>query len=309
MNNLLDLIQGTIGSEILDFLENDDVIEVMCNPDNKIWVDTLSKGSFFTGITADPISSRGVITLVANSVDTEVNTINPILSAELPGCGSRFQGMLPPCVENPSYTIRKKALLIFTLQDYVDKKIMTHEQKATIVSAVSDKKNILIAGGTSSGKTTLANAVLNEMANFEERILILEDTKELQCSAPNCVFMRTTDHASLKDLLQSVMRFNPDRICVGELRNGAAIELLKAWNSGHPGGFCTIHADSCEKGLKKLGQYISEVSIMPQNDLIADSVDLIINIKKEGLRRFVKEIAEVEDFDVSKNKFTLKVIL
>ncbi len=290
----LNLINTALGKEILCYLKDDDVIEVMLNPDKKLWIDTLSEGRKNTGIEILESTSRKIINLVANSVETVVDKENPILSAELPGTGSRFQGMLPPTVINPSFTIRKKAIKIFTLEDYLERKTMTEQQYSAISKAVKERKNILVVGGTSTGKTTLCNAIINEMAKYDNRIVILEDTQELQCSAEDVVFMRTTDNVTMRDLLKSTMRYRPDRIMVGEIRGGEALDLLKAWNSGHPGGICTIHANDCKGGLEKLEQYIQEVATSPQERLIASAVDIVVTIKKQGKRRYIDSIMELE---------------
>lgn len=292
----LELINTALGEEILQYLHDDDVVEVMLNPDKKLWIDTLSQGRIQTDIEIPHTSSMRIINLVASAVETVVSKENPIISAELPGTGSRFQGMLPPTVVNPSFTIRKKAIKIFTLKDYLEKETITEKQYEIICRAVKDRKNILVVGGTSTGKTTLCNAIINEMAKYDNRVVILEDTQELQCSAQDVVFMRTTDNATMRDLLKSTMRFRPDRIMVGEIRGGEALDLLKAWNSGHPGGVCTIHANDCKSGLEKLEQYIQEVATTPQQKLIASSVDVIITIKKQGIRRYIDSIMELEGY-------------
>ena len=292
----LELINTALGYELLEILKDDDVIEVMLNPDKKLWIDTLSQGRKDTGLTIEPTSSLRIINLVANAVETVVNKEDPILSAELPETGSRFQGMLPPTVTNPSFTIRKKAISIFTLEEYMEKETITPKQYTTICSAVKERKNILVVGGTSTGKTTLCNAIINEMSKYDNRIIILEDTQELQCSAQDVVFMRKTKNTTMRDLLKSTMRFRPDRIMVGEIRGGEALDLLKAWNSGHPGGICTIHANDCKAGLEKLEQYIEEVAASSQQRLIASAVDVVITIKKDGTRRYVDSIMELRGY-------------
>ena len=203
-----------------------------------------------TGITVDAADAERVIYIVATSVHVTCNRENPILSAELPGTGSRFQGMLPPVTQpGPAFTIRKKASKIFTLSEYVSSGTMTIPQSEFIKRSVREKKNILIAGGTGSGKTTLVNAILCEVASTEDRVVILEDTQELQCAARDAVFLRSIPNlVSMTELLKSTMRLRPDRIVVGEVRGAEALDLLRAWNTGHPGGCCTVHADSAKKG-------------------------------------------------------------
>ncbi len=296
----LELFKNALG-KLNKFLEDKDVIEIMVNPDNKVWVDTLSKGRKYTEIVMKPHDTRRIINIIATNSEEVMKKESTIISAELPNCGSRFQGMIPPAVANPSFTIRKKASLIFTLEDYVKKEAMTIKQYEKIKEAIKTKLNILVVGGTSTGKTTLTNALINEMSKYDNRIVILEDTQELQCSNEDHVFMRTTPHTSMRDLLKSTMRYRPDRILVGEIRGGEALDLLKAWNSGHPGGVSTIHANSSESGLQKLEQYILEVSSDPQIRAIAEAINLIIFIKKEKEKRKVNDILEVIGIDDNNN--------
>ncbi|WP_177160636.1 P-type conjugative transfer ATPase TrbB [uncultured Fusobacterium sp.] len=292
----LEFFEDNLGQEILNLKKDPDVIEIMLNPDRKLWVDTLSKGMYFTGIYVEPSKSISIINLVANAVGTTVGLTNPRISAEIPGDGSRFEGTLPPIVANPSFTIRKKALLVFTLDDYVKNGTMTQNQKDVIVKGVLDRKNMLVIGGTSSGKTTLTNAIINEMVVTKHRLLILEDTQEIQSKAENTVFMRTSDYANMQDLLKTCMRYRPDRIIIGEIRSGEALDLLTAWNSGHPGGISTIHSDTPEGGLKQLEQYIQRVSVSKQQELIAMTVDYLVVITKENNVRKVKCIKEMLGF-------------
>ena len=194
----------------------------------------------------------------------------------------------------------EKALLVFTLDDYVKNNSMTERQKEILIKAVYERKNILVIGGTSSGKTTLTNAIINEMSCLNQRLLILEDTQEIQSKAENTVFFKTSDTVNMQDLLKSCMRYRPDRIIIGEIRSGEALDLLTAWNSGHPGGISTIHSDTPVGGLKQLEQYIQRVSVSKQQELIAMTVNYLVVIVKENNTRVVKEIKEVKGFENGK---------
>lgn len=237
-----------------------------------------------------------IIKLVASGTGAEVNESTPILSAEFPGSGSRFQGILPPVVSAPVFTIRKKALMIFTLADYVNQGTLTGEEKEILCRAVSEKKNILVTGGTGSGKTTLVNALLHEIARSGDRIVIIEDTLELQCAAPDTVFLRAKEGvATMNDLLKATMRLRPDRIVVGEVRGGEALSLLKAWNTGHPGGCATVHANNALAGLIRLEQLIQEAAVSVSRELIAEAVDLVVHIERRGYGRKITEIVEIQE--------------
>lgn len=290
-DRLTTMLATALGDVAGGLLLDDSIIELMLNPDGKLWIDRLGQGRSFTGHTMTPADAERVIFIVASSVGLTCNKDTPILSAELPRSGSRFQGILPPIVQRPTFTIRKKAVKIFTLEDYVCQEILKPAHADIIRHAIVSRKNILIAGGTGSGKTTLTNAILNEIAATQDRVVIIEDTQELQCNADDCVSLRTKEEcASMTDLLRATMRLRPDRIVIGEVRGPEALALLKAWNTGHPGGCATLHADSAERALSRLEQLVFEAGISAANRLIAEAVNLIVFIEKHGVSRQVREI-------------------
>jgi type IV secretion system protein VirB11 len=288
------MLKTAFGPVVNQCMEDSSVVEIMLNPDGRLWVDRLGHGREDTGHSLYAKDAERVIFLVASSVGAQCSRDNPLLSAELPGCGSRFQGVLPPLVQNPVFTIRKKASMVFPLEDYVTQGIMTQRQRALILEAVENRKNILIAGGTGSGKTTLANAVLSEVARCGDRVVILEDTCELQCMAEDVVYLRTRDEvAGLNDLLKATLRLRPDRIVVGEVRGAEALTLLKSWNTGHPGGLCTIHANSARQALTRLEQLVQEAAVYVPRSLIADAVDMVVFIERTGQGRQVSDVSQV----------------
>lgn len=299
------MLKTSLGS-IRPYFDDPDVIEIMLNPDQHLWVEKLGESCQDTGIIINPSEAETVIKLVATYCKTVANEKNPIISAELPNFGSRFEAVLPPVTDSPVFTIRQPATKVFDLQDYIDKQIMTESQVDVIKKAVRDKKNILFVGGTGTGKTTATNAVLDEIAKTGDRLVILEDTKELQCNAPNVVFLRTQDNINMTRLLKSTMRLRPDRIIVGEVRDGAALALLKAWNTGHPGGVSTVHADNAYAGLVRLESLIQEAIQFPQPQLIAEAVHLVIYIEREHFSRKVKEMAFVKGYE--NNKYILEYV-
>ena len=295
-HRLLQMLTTAMGAHITSLLEDSSVVELMLNPDGHLWVDRLGTGRSDTGYTINPADAQRVIELVASSTGSVCSAGQPMVSAELPGSGNRFQGMLPPVTSTPVFTIRKKALMVFTLDDYVKDGIISESQREKIIEGVHQKRNILIVGGTGSGKTTLANAVLNEVSRTLDRCIIIEDTLELQCTTPDTVFLRSRDHVSMNDLLKATMRLRPDRIIVGEVRGPEALTLLKAWNTGHPGGVATVHANSAKGGLTRLEQLIQEAIPTPQKALIAEAVNIVIFIERYRHSRRVKEIVEVTGF-------------
>lgn len=288
---LTNMLATALGQQAGELLLDENVIEIMLNPDGKLWIDRLGKGRSYTGVQISPSDAERVIFIIASSIGAVCNKETPLLSAELPMNGSRFQGVLPPITKSPSFSIRKKAIQIFPLSDYVQKRILSETHSQAIQRAIERRDNILIVGGTGSGKTTLANAILDLIAKTGDRIVIIEDTQELQCSAQDTLALRTKDEtASMTDLLKATMRLRPDRIVVGEVRGKEALALLKAWNTGHPGGCATVHADSAAKGLVRLEQLVQEAGILDSKPIIAEAVDLIIYIEKVGTGRRVQEV-------------------
>lgn len=288
------MLRTAMGSEIAAALEDPEVVEVLLNPDGSLWVDRLGSGRSPTGTTLTPTVAERIIRLVAAHVRAEVHAGAPILSAELPETGERFQGVLPPVVRAPSFAIRKRALKIITLARYVADGILSDVQAEFLRRAVRDRQNIVVAGGTSTGKTTLANALLDEIAETRDRVLILEDTVELQCRSDDHVCMRTEPGVStMADLVRSTLRLRPDRVVVGEVRGGEALDLIKIWGTGHPGGIATVHAGSAHGALTRLEQLIQEVSVTVPRPLIAEAVNVIVFIAGRGHGRRVQQIARV----------------
>ena len=256
------MLRTALGPAIALFLEDPAVVEVMLNPDGRLWIDRLAGGLVDTGERLSPNDGERIVRLVAHHVGAEVHPGSPRVSAELPETGERFEGLLPPVVAAPAFAIRKPAVAVFTLDNYVAAGIMRAGQAETLRTAVADRRNILVAGGTSTGKTTLTNALLAEVAKTTDRVVLIEDTRELQCKAPNLVALRTKDGvASLSDLVRSSLRLRPDRIPIGEVRGAEALDLLKAWGTGHPGGVGTIHAGSALGALRRMEQLIQEAVV------------------------------------------------
>ncbi|MBB6305045.1 type IV secretion system protein VirB11 [Rhizobium leucaenae] len=292
------MLRTALGPAIATFLEDPSIVEVMLNPDGRLWIDRLSGGLEDSGRVMAAADGERIVRLVAHHVGAEVHAGHPRVSAELPETGERFEGLLPPVVAAPAFAIRKPAVAVFTLDDYVGAGIMTAGQAAVLRSAVASRKNILVAGGTSTGKTTLTNALLAEIAGTTDRVVLIEDTRELQCRAPNLVALRTKDGvASLSDLVRSSLRLRPDRIPIGEVRGAEALDLLKAWGTGHPGGIGTIHAGTAIGAIRRLEQLTQEAVITVPRALIAETIDCIAVLSGRGSERRLSELALVAGLD------------
>jgi P-type conjugative transfer ATPase TrbB len=288
------MLRTALGPAIAAFLEDPAIVEVMLNPDGRLWIDRLSTGLADTGERLSAADGERIVRLVAHHVGAEVHAGAPRVSAELPETGERFEGLLPPVVAAPAFAIRKPAVAVFTLDDYAAAGIMTPAQAVLLRRAVAERRNILVAGGTSTGKTTLTNALLLEVAKTADRVVLIEDTRELQCQAPNLVALRTKDGVvSLSDLVRSSLRLRPDRIPIGEVRGAEALDLLKAWGTGHPGGIGTIHAGTGIGALRRLEQLIHEAVITVPRALIADTINVVAVLTGRGSERRLSELVEV----------------
>ena len=292
------MLRTAMGEAIAAALGDPEVVEILLNPDGTLWFDRLDTGRRRSGICLSREVGDRIIRLVAAHLRLEVHPGAPIISAVLPETGERFEGVLPPIVRGPTFSIRKRTAGVIPLTKYVAEEVLTESQALVLQEAVRERKNILIAGGTSTGKTTLANALLLEIALTGDRVLMLEDTVELQCRADDHVPLQTRRGlASMADLVRSALRLRPDRIVVGEVRGGEALDLLKAWGTGHPGGIATLHAGSARGALTRLEQLIQEVVVTVPQALIAESVDLIVFLAGRGRARRVEELMRVTGFD------------
>ncbi|MBL3685040.1 P-type conjugative transfer ATPase TrbB (plasmid) [Sinorhizobium meliloti] len=290
-------LQEALGDHLCVALDDATVVEIMLNPDGKLFIERLGHGVAPAGEMSSAAAEM-VIGTVAHALQSEVDTEQPIISGELPIGGHRFEGLLPPVVAKPAFTIRRRASRLIPLNEYVRSGVMTEYQASTIRSAISSRLNIIISGGTGSGKTTLANAVIGEIVKSapEDRLVILEDTAEIQCGAQNAVLLHTSDTVDMARLLKSTMRLRPDRIVVGEVRDGAALTLLKAWNTGHPGGVATIHSNTAMSALRRLEQLTAEASQQPMHEVIGEAVDLIVSIERTPRGRRIRDVIQVERF-------------
>lgn len=291
------MLRTAFGAVICEALSDPSVVEIMQNPDGALWVERAGEGRCCVGDVIAKDQAERIVRLVASLSGFGVTREQPIVSAELPIGGQRFEGLLPPVVTAPSFAIRNHAASVFTLDDYVEAGTISSVNASALERAIQTRKNILIVGGTGSGKTTLANACLAVVAESGDRVLILEDTRELRCAAKDCVALRTQPMVRMADLVRSTLRLRPDRIIVGEVRGGEALDLLKAWSTGHPGGIATVHANSAADGLDRLEQLVGEVAANVPRKQISTAVDIVVGIEnRNGVRR-VKDILRVLSSD------------
>jgi type IV secretion system protein VirB11 len=305
------MLRTAMGPDIASALADPRVVEIMVNPDGSLRLDRLGEGRVDTGIVIDASQVERIVRLVASHARTEVHAGQPIVSAELPAhldgrAGERFEGVLPPVTTGPCFSIRKPARRLYTLDDYIADGIMTAGMADALRDAVTRRFNILVAGGTSSGKTTLANALLAEMRREDARVILIEDTRELQSPAPDTVALRTRPGlVSMTDLVRSTLRLRPDRIIVGEVRGPEALDMLKAWNTGHPGGIATVHANSAEAALYRVEQLVQEAVITVPRRLVAEAIDLVVFIAGRGTHRSIDAIARVAGVDPDTGAYAL----
>jgi P-type conjugative transfer ATPase TrbB len=294
----LEALRHALGPVALAALVDPDVVEILANPDGQLVLDRIGASRIATGERLAPEARDRVIRLIADYVGEPVLPEDPRLSGVLPGTGERFQGILPPVSRAPVFSIRKRPGRIFTLADYQAQGILTANQRNAIEQGAESRQNMLISGGTSSGKTTLANAILALPAFTDTRTILIEDTPELQCSAWDQVALltrRTPKPIGVGDLVRDSLRLRPDRIVVGEMRDGAAaLETLKAWNTGHPGGLSTIHANSAAEALLRLEDLTAEVSATIPRRAIGQAIDLVIQIARTREGRRVETIVTIE---------------
>ncbi|QFU32316.1 P-type conjugative transfer ATPase TrbB [Brevundimonas sp. Bb-A] len=305
----LEALRHALGNTVLAALVDGRVLEILANPDGRVILDRAGEGRSDTGATLSAEARERAVRLIADYVGETVTREDPRLSGVLPSTGERFQGLLPPVASAPAFSIRKRPGVIWRLSDYVRDGVMTARQADVLAAAASDRRNILISGGTGSGKTTLANAVLAEPTFAEDRVFLIEDTPELQCSAWDTVAVltrRAPVAIGVVDLVRDALRMRPDRIVVGEMRDGAAaLETLKSWNTGHPGGLSTIHANSAEDALRRVEDLAMEIVAAPPRRTIAQAVDLIAHISRTREGRQLDAVLAVngvsgDDYDVAR---------
>lgn len=303
---LLESIKNNFGSNVVAALGDREVIEIMLNDDGQLFIERFGSGMEQVG-TVDPHRAENAIRFIASMLKVEISETRPTVQGELPLDDSRFQAMIPPTVKKPAFSIRKKPWQVYTLADYVKAGNLSPKALGIIEGAIVAHKNIVVAGGTGSGKTTFGNAIIEGIARLtpDDRLVIIEDTRELQPKSQNVLSMKTSDTVSMNDLLKISLRLRPDRILVGEVRDEAAMTMVNAWNTGHPGGLVTLHANSAEDTLGRIEDMIIMGNKTPVPRTIGQAIDVVIFMAKAlGVRR-VTEIVEV-GYDAIRRDYTFE---
>jgi type IV secretion system protein TrbB len=308
-------LRRELGDPVLRLLDDNLTEDILLNPDGSLWVKRMGHG--FSRIGEMPAAqAASALGTIAAWRGTVLNHERPILETELPIDGSRFEGIVSPVVRRPVFAIRLRPRKIFSLDDYESDGILTDgtdplnqlrrrddfldgvrglKHGDVIRAAVRARKNILIVGSTGSGKTTLVNAILDSLARLtpNDRVISIEDTTELQCPVKNYLDLRAVGGVTMLDCLRACMRLKPTRIVVGEVRGAEAHTLLKAWNTGHPGGAATVHANDALSGLIRLESLVAEATNAPQQALIAEAVDLVVFVDEESGVNAGRKVREV----------------
>jgi type IV secretion system protein VirB11 len=300
-------LKRELGPGVVKALENSKVLEICVNSDGRVWIEETEKRLYDSGETVTPDRLLAALGTIAAMNGTEINGSNSVLEGRLPLDGSRVEGTVPPTTpDGPSMAIRKHASAVFPLSRYVEERRVTPDSAEYLRGAIRGAKNILVAGGTSSGKTTFINALIRELLEIapQDRLVVIEDTAELRCATKNKQSFVTSENVTMRKLLKTAMRYRPDRIIIGEVRGGEALDLLKSWNTGHPGGLATVHANSAAAALLRLEQLIAEASAAPMPALIAEAINVVVFMAQYGRTgRTVTEIISVIGYKEGKYQY------
>jgi type IV secretion system protein VirB11 len=298
-------LERSLGPQFLSALNDPTTFEIGLNADGWWWQERLG-GKMERKGRIRPALALSILKTIAGFHGKEITHLSPLLECEFPLDSSRFAGQIPPVVVNPVFCIRKKAIQVFTIQQYVDSEIMTQAQADVLLAAIADHRNIVVSGGTGSGKTTLLNALILAAQNMfpNERFVIIEDTAEIQCDAEQHIQYHTSATVDMSQLLRTTLRMRPDRIIMGESRGPEALDVLMAWNTGHSGGALTLHSNSPKEALDRMLMMVSMNSKAPRaiEPLIGSAVHVVVQIARlpNGQGRRVTGVVEVLGYEDGK---------
>jgi type IV secretion system protein VirB11 len=302
-------LKRELGDDILSLLSDTKTLDVMCNPDGQLWVDSVGSDMKCIGRVSEA-RAHSIIKTVAAFHGKEVTRYKTLLETTLPLNSERFTAQIEPTVLGPTFNIRTKASCIFPLESYVEKGMMSKAQIEGLKNLIKAHKNILVVGGTGSGKTTLINAIIDAMVKHSpsERLLIIEDTGEIQCLAENAVQFHASIDIDMTKLIKTTLRMRPDRILVGEVRGAEALDLMDAWNTGHEGGAATLHANDAISALTRLKSLVTRSPSAPKEiePLIAEVVHAVVHIERCPHGRRVSEVISIEGY--KNNQYIIKKI-
>lgn len=301
---------------VMGLLDDDSVSEVMVNP-GAVFVERGGMLERVEGVALDPKHVRQAALAIARSQGDDISAERPLLDARLPD-GSRIAAALPPCsFGGPALTIRKFARRRLALDDLIASASLSEAVAQEVRRAVDERRNILVSGGTGTGKTTLLAAIAR-LIPADERVVTIEDTVELQLDHPNLVRFearRQTEGApavTVRDLVRAALRHRPDRIVLGEVRGGEAWDLLQALNTGHDGSLSTLHASSAANALKRCTSCVLQAGIgLPWEavqDLVGDVVDVVLHLERRDGRRRVVEALRVDRFNWSTRQWECRPV-
>lgn len=273
----------TVTQPIRQYLDDPRVIEIMCNSDGRVWVERAGEGMSRTEVNMAPAEVEALLRFVATESRSTLTADTPALAGTLPHWNARVQGLIPPIVARPNFGMRKPATVIYSLDDYVTKGVVSPEQRDALVRAVTEGKNILVGGGTGTGKTTFLNALLRVVTErTNDRLYIAEDTPELQCASENKTVVETKrGKFEMRDAVFAALRLRPDRIIVGEIRDATALDLMMAWNTGHQGGLATIHANDSSGMLTRFCQLIEQDRKRADKALVAQAIHVCVHLTRD----------------------------
>jgi pilus assembly protein CpaF len=296
-----------------------DISEIMVNSPSDIFIEKQGVMERVPGVTIPVDQLRVAVQNIARSLGDDISEEKPILDSRLPD-GSRIAAVLPPCsIHGITLTIRKFNTRSFTIADLIRIGTITEDMAAYLQAAIADRKNILISGGTGTGKTTLLN-ILADFIPDGDRLLVIEDTAEIHIRKPNLVRLEARRQQgpripaiTIRDLLKASLRHRPERTILGEIRGEEAFDLLQALNTGHSGSLSTIHANSASQALSRLASCVLQSGIeLPYKAIkasIADSIQLLVHIERSRGRRLISQVLHIGRYNTDSDQYEFETLL